>query len=84
MVAAADFVRLQRESTVIIKNRSAVECETPRELLKELPNLELVKNEMYDKIDMDSCLCQVDLDYTFDKAGIAWECDCMEFRINAI
>ena len=70
--------------TVVIENRNEVECGTPRELLRELPSLELVKNEMYDKIDMDSCLCQVDLDDTFDKACIAWECDCMEFRINAL
>lgn len=69
---------------VIIENKSAVECETPRELLKELPNLELVKNEMYYKIDMDSCLCQIDLEATFDKAGIVWKCDYMEFRINAL
>jgi len=70
--------------TVIIENRNVVECETPKELLKELPNLELVKNGMYDKIDMDSCLCQIDLDDTFDKVGIVWECYYMEYRINAL
>ena len=45
---------------------------------------ELIKNEMYGEIQEDSCLCQIDLDDTFDKAGIEWECDCMQFTLNTL
>ena len=69
--------------TVIFK-KSGKECENVRELKEALPNLELIKNEMYGEIQDDACLCQIDLDDTFDKAGIEWECDCMQFTLNAL
>ncbi|MFA5727122.1 MAG: hypothetical protein WC886_05735 [Saccharofermentanaceae bacterium] len=55
-----------------------------KELKEILPNLELLKNDGYKTIDDDSCLCQVDLDRTFNKAGLDWECDCMQFILNAL
>jgi len=63
----------------VIFAKSGIECETVKELKKVLPNLELLKNDSYKIIDDDSCLCQVDLDRTFDNAGLAWVCDCMQF-----
>ena len=59
---------------VIINNK---ECGSPRELLEALPKLELINSdpEIYDCIELDSCLCQLDLDGTFSKAGIKWSED---------
>lgn len=66
----------------VIFAKSGIECETVRELKEALPNLELIKKEMYGEIQDDACLCQIDLGDTFDKAGIEWECDCMQFTLN--
>jgi hypothetical protein len=68
----------------VIFVKSGKECETVKELKEALPKLELIKNEVYDEIQEDGCLCQIDLDDTFDKAGIEWECDCMQFTLNAL
>ena len=65
----------------VIFAKSGNECETVKELKEALPELELIKNEMYDEIREDSCLCQLDLEDTFDKAGIAWKVDCMRFTL---
>jgi hypothetical protein len=68
----------------VIFAKSGIECETVKELKEALPNLELLKCDSYKTIDDDSCLCQVDLDRTFDKAGLDWECDWMQFTLNAL
>jgi hypothetical protein len=68
----------------VIFVKSGKECETVKELKEALPKLELIKNEMYGEIQQDSCLCQIDLDDTFDKAGIEWECNSMQFTLNAL
>lgn len=66
----------------VIFAKSGIECKTVKELKEALPQLELIKNEMYKEIQDDGCLCQIDLDDTFDKAGLDWECDCMQFTLN--
>ena len=68
----------------VIFAKSGIECETVKELKEALPQLELIKNEMYKEIQDDACLCQIDLGDTFDKAGLDWECDCMQFTLNAL
>lgn len=62
--------------------KSGTYCETVKELKTALPKLELVKNEMYSEIYEDSCLCQIDLEDTFDNADINWESDCMRFTLK--
>jgi len=64
--------------------KSGIECETVKELKEALPFLELIKNKMYKEILNDACLCQIDLDKTLDKAGIKWECDCMQFILTEL
>lgn len=54
----------------VIFAKNTIVCETVKEQKKTLPNLELLKNDSYKIIDDDSCLCQVDLDKTFDNAGL--------------
>ena len=67
---------------MVILGEKRHEIETPRQLLSFLPDLKLVKNEMYNEIDMDSCLCPVDLDETFDNANIKYEKLCMTYVIE--
>jgi hypothetical protein len=67
---------------IVILEKSREEIETPRQLLSFYPELKLIKNEMYDKIDLDSCLCTVELEETFDNGGIEWECCCMTYTIK--
>lgn len=70
--------------TVIFTKRG-IECETVKELKEALPNLELLKCDSYKTIDDDGCLCQVDLNRTFDKAGLDWERNVYEqFTLNAL
>ena len=57
---------------------------TPIDIVAALPQLELIKNEMYKEIQDDCCLCQVDLADTFDTAGLEWESDCMQFTLIAL
>lgn len=68
----------------VIFTKSNKECETVKELKEALPRLELVKNEMYKDIQDDACLCQIDLDDTFDNAGLEWESDCMQFTLTGL
>ena len=59
----------------VVVDEGGVECQTPRELLKALPGLVLVKHNSCNNINMDECLCQVDLESTFARANLAWEHD---------
>lgn len=68
----------------VIFSKSGIVCETVKELKEALPNLELIKNKMYNEIQEDACLCQIDLEDTFDKAGLDWKSDCMQFTLNAL
>lgn len=67
--------------TVYIKSKR-VECEIVSELKKELPNVVLIKNEMYPKINDGDCLCVIDLDITFEKAKISYSSRGMDFEID--
>ena len=68
--------------TIIITNRNNLELETVSQLQKEIPNLKLIKNEMYGVLDVDNCLRQLELDFMFDNARIDYELDCMEYKIK--
>jgi len=67
--------------TVYIKSKK-VECEIVSELRKELPNVVLIKNEMYPQINDGDCLCVIDLEKTFEKAGIDYSSRGMDFEID--
>ena len=66
--------------TVIFK-KTKLECFTVAELKKALPNLELIKKQYYGVIREEVCLCQIDLDKTFDNAGLKWKSESMEFTL---
>ena len=66
-----------------IKDRG-VEIRTPRELLDEIPDIdELICAEGYTRLDMDSCLCQIDVEKTLNNAGIKFEETFMGYVVTA-
>ena len=66
-----------------IKDRG-VEIRTPRELLDETPEIdELICAEGYTRLDMDSCLCQIDVEKTLNNAGIKFEETPMGYVVTA-
>ena len=66
-----------------IKDRG-VEIRTPRELLDETPEIdELICAEGYTRLDMDSCLCQIDVEKTLNNAGIKFEETPMGYIVTA-
>ena len=66
-----------------IKDRG-VEIRTPRELLDEIPDIdELICAEGYTRLDMDSCLCQIDVKKTLNNAGIKFEETFMGYVVTA-
>jgi len=67
---------------IVILGKSGIKCETVSELKQALPDLKLVKCDSYETIDDNSCLCQVDLEETFDNAGFEWESRCMVFTLS--
>lgn len=69
--------------TVVI-NRGEKELVTPREFLEHFGFMPILYEESYSEINMDSCLCQVDLDETFKKNDIPFKCDCMEYFVGQL
>jgi len=69
-------------STVVI-NRGEKEIETPRQFQDHfgfLPD----KDIHYTAIDMDSCLCQCDIESTFDTEGIDFKIGCGVFYVGQL
>lgn len=63
---------------------SGAEIRTPRELLDETPEIdELICAEGYTMLDMDSCLCQIDVEKTLNNAGIKFEETPMGYVVTA-
>ncbi len=67
----------------VVFSKSNIECGNVRELKAILPDLKLVKNDNYETIEDDCCLCQIQLGETFDNAGMPYECNFMEYTLNA-
>ena len=65
----------------IFINKGEIEIETPQEFLDHFGFLP-IKEEYYNEIIMDSCLCQCDLEETFSQHKIAFKIDCMDFYIH--
>jgi hypothetical protein len=66
--------------TVII-NRGEKEIRTPKEF-KEHFGFEAPREDFYTKVDMDSCLCQVDVEKALTDNNIQFEIDCGDIFIN--
>lgn len=66
-----------------IKDRG-VEIRTPGELLEEIPEVyELICAEGYTSLEVDSCLCQIDVEKTLNNSGIKFEETFMGYVVTA-
>ena len=65
----------------IFANNGDIIIETPRQM-KELLGVEPIKHEYYTTIDPECCLCQVDIEASLTKAGLAFTHDCGDIVIT--
>lgn len=67
--------------SIIIIKKGLKEIATPRQFKEHfgfLPD----KNIHYDSIEMDCCLCQCDIEKTFNEKNISFELDCGDFFVD--
>ena len=69
--------------TVVI-NRGEKGLGTPRQFLEHFGFMPILYEESYSEMDMDSCLCQADLDETFKQHNIPFKYDCMEYFVGQL
>ena len=65
---------------IVVINRGEKEIETPRQFLEHF-GFEAPKEECYRSVDMDSCLCQVDVEKALTLNNISFEIDCGDFYV---
>jgi hypothetical protein len=68
----------------VIINRGEKEIGTPREFQDHfgfLPDKGVDEDE---ELDMDSCLCQCDIDNTFIEKGIEYKRDCGDYYVGQL
>ena len=68
---------------IIIVNLGEKEIETPKEF-KEHFGFEAPIAEHYKTIDMDACLCQVDVELAFDSHNITFKKDCGDYYVGML
>ena len=68
-------------AVVRVKNK---ELETPRQLMTELglSITDLIISPYHTRIDIDGCLCQIDVDKTLVKSGRVFKRDCMDYKVE--
>lgn len=66
---------------IVIINKGEKEIETPRQF-KEHFGFEAPKEEYYSTIEMDYCLCQVDVEKALKENNILFEKDCGDFYVD--
>lgn len=54
-------------------NKGDNQATTPWEFIKMFPGVKPVLSAGYETLDIDSCLCQIDIEKTFRQAGIKFE-----------
>ena len=57
---------------IIVINKGEKEIGTPQQFLEHF-GFEAEKEDDYDKVEMNSCLCQVDVEKTFNEKGIEFK-----------
>lgn len=56
--------------------------ETVGQFREQFPAVDLIKNDCYEDFRDDDCLCVLELDDMFDKAGIEYEAEGMDYTIT--
>jgi len=67
----------------VIINRGELEIETPRQFL-EYFGFEAPKQEYYSSIDLDCCLCQVDIEQALTEHNIQFEMDIGDYYVGQL
>lgn len=65
---------------IVVINGGEKEIETPRQFL-EYFGFEAPKEEYYQSVDMDCCLCQVDIEKALIEHNIPFETNCGDFYV---
>jgi len=68
---------------IIVINRGEIEIETPRQFQNHFGFLP-EKEEYFNNIELDCCLCQGDLDATFMVKNIDYKTDCMDYYVGQL
>ena len=68
---------------IVVINRGEKEIETPRQFLEHF-GFEAPKEEYYRTVDMDCCLCQVDVEKAFTEHNIPFKTDCGDFYVGQL
>jgi len=66
---------------IIVINRGEKEIGTPKEF-KDHFGFEAPKEEYYDTVDMNSCLCQVDVEKALTDNNIKFKKDCGDIYVG--
>ena len=68
---------------IIVINKGEKEIETPRQFLEHF-GFEGIKESYYKDVDIDACLCQIDIEKTFKQHEIKYKVDCMEYYVGKL
>ena len=68
---------------IIVINRGEKEIETPRQFLEHF-SFEAPKEDCYNSVNMDACLCQVDIEKAFTEHNILFKTDCGDFYVGKL
>ena len=69
---------------IVVINRGEKELTTPRHFLEHFGCLPLLYSDSYSELDLDCCLCQADLEATFESLKIDFKTDCMDFYVGKL
>ena len=69
---------------IVVINRGEKEIATPRQFLEHFCFMPTLYEESYKEMDMDSCLCQADLEESFNSHDIPFKTDCMDYYVGQL
>ena len=76
-------VKKDKMCNIIVINRGEKEIETPRQFLEHF-GFEAPKEDCYNSVNMDACLCQVDIEKAFTEHNILFKTDCGDFYVGKL
>lgn len=68
---------------IVVINKGEKEIETPRQF-KDHFGFDAPKDEWYEKVNPDQCLCQVDVEKALTEHGIPFKTDCGDYYVGML
>lgn len=68
---------------IVVINRGEIEIGTPKEFLEHF-GFEAEKEEYYDTVNIEACLCQCDVEKTFIEKGIEFKKACGDYYVGEL